>query len=288
MITKKEGTQLSEKAMLVKLNISVWTGRKKDRTVTNEIIDNKHAYGDAGAWWTYLVPRKEMRRVHIAEDKCRTIWRECTLPWDDAGSRILSSKMFLEYNKRMRKAVEEFHEAVEEFIADYPNIAQNAKTRLGELAKTNKLPTASEIRNKFNFAQHIMPMPVATDFRVSLSEADVDAVREQIEADVNNAMKKAMTDIWVRLSDLVSKLEQTLKKPDKIFRDTLITNIGQFCKIMPKLNIMDDANINNIHKEVMEQLAKLKPETLRTNKRARRNTAKKAKDIMKKMEVYMK
>jgi hypothetical protein len=111
---------------------------------------------------------------------------------------------------------------------------------------------------------------------------------EQIEAEVNSTYKKAINDVWVRLSELVCKVSETLGQPNKKFHDTLITNLQKFCTLMPCLNIMDDSNIEEMQKEVMEQLAKLKPDDLRKNKVERKKAANTANSILKKLNTYMK
>ena len=279
--------QLSKKAMLVRLHISSWSGRAKDTVVTNEVTATKKASKDAGAWWTYLVPKTDMKEINDAVKKCRNIWWECTLPWNDDGCRIMSSTMFLKYRDRIKAAEVEFMAAVDRFVDRYPDIVQHAKDRLGDLANTKQLPSQYDIRSRFGLQQTILPLPFGTDFRVDLSETDVSAIRDQIEADCNAAITKAMTDIWCRLNEMVQKMHKTLKDPKKIFRDTLVTNITDFCKLIPDLNITDDDNLNALRDEVLAELTKLKPDDLRKNQHQRKDISTKAEKILKKMEGYM-
>ena len=62
---------LKQKAMLVQLRISMWTGRRKDNAVTEEVCLSKQSEHDAGAWWTYMIPKKDIQPIEKAAGKCR-------------------------------------------------------------------------------------------------------------------------------------------------------------------------------------------------------------------------
>jgi hypothetical protein len=287
MVKKQQTTRLSEKAMLVRLTVSVWTGRTKDKVVSQEVTTAKHASSESGAWWTYLVPREHLKAIGAADSNCRTVWRKRTLPWTDEGCRILPSKMYMDYTNEMRKAITQFDEAVHNFVENYPTILGSAKKRLGDLAQTKQFPTVNEVKYKFGIRQTIYPMPDAADFRVNLSEDDADAIRDQISTIMNDTIKNAMSDIWGQMAALIGKVEEILAQPDKIFRGSLIGNLKEFCDLLPKLNLMDDENLEEIRKETLEKLAKLSPDDLRDNKIARKKAAKTAGDVLKKMKTFM-
>ena len=277
---------LSKKAMLVELSLSVWTGRKKDKHVSEEVMSSKGAEKDAGAWWTYLIPRKAMKNVYSAYGRCRAVHNNLTLPWNDDGCRILPAAMFMDYSKAMREAKDEFSKAVEAFLEEYPALINQAHDRLGKLLDRNALPTPNQLRTKFGVHQRIYPLPDSHDFRVELAEGDVKDIRKQMEADINSSVSKSMTSLWQRLSELVAKIESTLNEPKKIFRDSLFTNLTDFCELIPKLNLTEDAALEGVRKELVERLTKLKPESVRTGKAERKVAHKTAKEMLEKIEGY--
>lgn len=277
---------LNRKAMLVYLRMSMWTGRKKDKEVTAEVIRQKNSDTDSGAWWTYLIPAKALRTVDTAYHKCRNVHYKLTLPWMDGGLRILPSAMFEDYSKAMREVTAEYDEAVDSFLKDYPGLIAEAQKRLGSLLNGAILPTASEIKNKFKHSQDIMPMPTATDFRVDLATEDVNRVKKNLTSNIEAMTSKAMTDLWSRLSELVGKVEETLGNPNKKFKNSLIENLGDFCKVIPKMNITDNKQLEKTRKEVIGKLSSLYPEDLRKNKKDRKQAHKDAKDILNKMKSF--
>ena len=277
---------LNEKAMLVDMTISIWTGRTKDSMVSNEVRSAKNADVDAGAWWTYLIPKKNLHPIMNAQGKIRTAFRNMTLPWNDAGMRILPAKMFDEYTKVIREHKEYFNEVVEEFLKEYPEIKRNAKKRLGKLAENKDIPTVEQIRSRFGIRTTILPLPSSGDFRVDLGDVDTKAIKKQIEATMNATMKTAMSDIWNRLTDLVGKIESTMKDEKKVFRGSLISNLTDFCELIPKLNVTDSDELEKMRSLVVNKLGKLSPDDVRGNAIVRQKAAKDAKAVLNKMKAF--
>jgi len=234
---KKEIKNLSERAMITQLTFSVWTGRRKDSRVSSEVTANKNADNDSGAWWTYLIPRSSLHNVYVAYNKCKSVHNNLTLPWRDGGDRILPTAMFLEYSKAMREAKADFNEAVEKFLKEYPSLVDNARKRLGSLFDDKTLPTVAEVQGKFGVYQSIYPLPDTADFRVDLPKQVIEDIRKQMEGTIDTTIENAMTSIWERLSQLIEKIEKTLGEPKKVFRDSLIENLSEFCELIPKLNL---------------------------------------------------
>jgi hypothetical protein len=278
---------LSEKAMLVNFSISKWTGRVKDSEVSNEVVITKNADADAGTWWTYLVPKKALRDISRTAKQCRVTFHKYTMPWQDSGSRILPSACYLDYTAAMRVATAKYEKAVAAFIKEYPKTVANAKQRLGKLADNKPLPSAEALSSKFGHRTQVFPLPSVADFRVDgLGKEDIEDIKQQVEASINATTDKAMGSIWDRFSELVGKVEDTLSQPKKIFRDSLISNLSDFCTMIPKMNLTNDSKLEEMRKVVTKKLTKLRPDGLRDDKQKRKSGAKDAKDILKKLAEY--
>ena len=281
-----KNVKLSSKAMLVNFTMSTWTGRVKDSEVSNEVTMDKNADNDCGAWWTYLIPKKIMKELNNAAMACRLVHYKWTLPWQDGGCRILPAAAFLDYTKAMREASTRFENIINNFVkVEYPEVIKSADKRLGKLMK-QKLPTAETIKGRFSVSHTIFPLPDAGDFRVDIADVDVNAMREEMDNNIKSTLNTAMGSIWSQLNTLVEKIESTLKEPDKIFRDTLITNLSDFCILIPKLNVTEDEKLEKFRKEAVEKLATLKPNNLREDKAARKNANATARELLKKLKDY--
>lgn len=278
--------RLNEKAMLVYLQISQWTGRSKDSKVSSEVRKIKRAADDAGAWWTYIVPKLYLQKLERSVQRCRHIHDELTLPWSDGGQRILPAAMFMDYSKAMRAAKTEFEDEVEAFIKEYPTIVHQASKRLGSLLDTTKIPKVNEIRSKFAVRLEVFPLPDIADFRVDMTDKEFDEVKAQIKNSIIESTNKAMADVWGQLSELVGKIQETLSQPDKVFRDSLIDNLTDYCKLLPKFNLTDDNKLEDVRRDIVKQLIELKPNNLRENKKERKQAATAAKNVLEKIKGY--
>ena len=283
---KEEKCNLAEKAMLVQLQMGVWMGHSRDAVVSEQVQAEKGAERDTGSWWTYLIPRNDLKKVLSAYNKCRGLFNTLTLPWNDNGVRILPAAMFMKYSEDMRKGLAEYDEAVEEFVLDYPNIIQLAVTRLGKLAETRHIPSAEEIRPKFHHRVDIYPLPSASDFRVTLSDDEVKDIKAQITSTIEAKTNEAVLSVWENLVQLVQKVTDTLGNPDKKFKDSLIGNLRDYCELLPNMNITGDTRLEEMRKIVVEKLTTCPTEVLRLVPQKRKEIHNDAKDALEKIKEY--
>ena len=75
-------------------------------------------------------------------------------------------------------------------------------------------------------------------------------------------------------------------QPKKIFRNSLISNLKDFCELIPKLNLTNDSKLEEFRKDITQKLTTLRPDNLRDSKAERKTAHKAAKDILKKMKDY--
>jgi hypothetical protein len=283
----KKSSRLSERAMLTHIRVSYWSGAKKNKKVTREVVTAKSAVSDVGHWIDKLIPQSELKPVTELRTRIRYTWTNLTLPWMDGGVRILPSKMFMDYREKMNAVVRDYNKAVDAFLKRYPSIIEKRKKDFGDLWKDYEgyIPSVNELRDKFAVHQDIYPMPDASDFRVDIGTEESAEIREQVEASINAATQKAMSDLWNQLADLIGMVEKTLGNPKAVFRDSLINNLSEFCKLIPKMDFVGDSNLNSIRTEVISKLANLKPIDLRESTSDRKKAVKAAKDILKKIDT---
>jgi hypothetical protein len=122
---------------------------------------------------------------------------------------------------------------------------------------------------------------------VSIASEELTRIQEDVERRVSEAQTVAMKEVWDRLYDRVKHMAEKLADPKAIFRDTLVDNTKELCALLPRLNFMDDPNLEALRLEVEGGLLK-HPEALRNDPDLRRDTAVEAKQIMDKMSVFMK
>jgi hypothetical protein len=279
--------ELKQKAMLAKLSITQFSASKQDKTATDSVKEKFQTGNDAGCYQKALIAKDAIKAVNSAANEARIFHYAQTLPWKDDGARILPAANYLQYSEGMRAKKATFAAAVQKFIASYPDLIEEAKTRLAGLFNASEYPDAAGITDKYSFEVQIDPLPQAADFRVDLNSAEVDHIRKEIEARNNQAQNAATLDLWKRLNTAVSAMSERLNDPKAVFRDSLVSNIEEITEIIPRLNLTDDPALNRLTAEAKTKLTANTPEKLRTDINTRKETAKAADELLALMGSYM-
>lgn len=280
---------LSEKAMLVTLNVSQWGAYKHDKKVSEEVATSHNSDSTMGRYSKQLVPRKAFEKINKVSSTSGNDYRRLSLPWFDTGWRILGSTAYFEFTERMRRNQEEWDEAVAEFVANYPSYVEDAKQRLNGLFDEADYPDVRDLPNKFGFGYRISPMPDVGDFRVALGDDEVERIRKEIEVTQQDAIKDALKDVAKRIESTVSHMIERLGaygQGNGIFRDSLVENTKELAALIPMLNISDNQDLADIAVKMNKDLCSTDANVLRTDDNKREATIKAANDILAKVAAF--
>ena len=277
---------LNDRALLVQLSVSQWTARKYDKKATQEVASSHGVQSAVGRYNKSLLPMNDvLDRVHKKTTHVRTKFYENTLPWGIEGTMMLPTSNYLQFMTDFRKEKSEWQYLVDQFVGNYDQLRLDAKRMLGSLYNDADYPDESDIARKFKMDMAIFPVP-STDFRVSIASDELTRIQQDVERRVQEAQTVAMKEVWDRLYDRVKHMAEKLADPKAIFRDTMVENTKELCALLPRLNFMDDPNLEQLRLQVEGSLLK-HPEALRNDPDLRRDTAAEAKAIMDKMSVFM-
>ena len=279
-------TKLNEKAMLVKLSVRAWTARKYDKAVSKK-VEKTYSAKNAGRYNKILIAKEAPQEVTKHMCRARGYHYEQTLPWHDDGYRLLPAENYMAYTAGLRDLQIEFDKAVDAFVQAYPDLVEDAKERLNGMFNPADYPAPAEIKTRFGCEAFVMPLPEASDFRVSLQAGDVETIRADIEKRVRRQVADSMGDLWKRLYEVVEKASEKLSDPKAIFRDSLVQNMIDICKLLPNLNVTKDKELEAMRQAVETKLCGYTPGELRIDKKTRKAAAKRAADIMDAMSAYM-
>ena len=199
---------------------------------------------------------------------------------------MLPTANYLSFMTEFRKERAEWNHLVNNFVANYDALQQDAKRILGNLYNSADYPSSIEIRQKFHMDMSVFPVP-STDFRVSIASEELTRIQQDVERRVKEAEQTAMKEVWQRLYDRVKHMAEKLADPKAIFRDSMVENAREICAILPRLNFADDPNLEALRQEVEMGISNHHPDALRNDPDLRRDTAAQAKAIMDKMSVWM-
>jgi hypothetical protein len=282
---------ISERALLVNTKVRVWTGEKRDKAITREICDMKGAENNAVRANKSLLG-EHIHGVQAAERAVRHAVNERTLPWMDDGTRILKGSVYLAFTEAMAEPIRAFDTAVDDFIARYPEIVLEARRRLGGAFSEKDFPVQARLKGRFGVKLTYLPVPSTADFRVTLSDEEIAAVRRNAEEALRGTVNDAVRSLLDRLQEPVARMATRLRlfrratngKIQHPFRDSLVENVRAIVRLAPTLNLMDDAKIAELCADIERHLTAYDADQLRNSAKLRETVADEADAILKRMQ----
>lgn len=287
-------TNISARAMLATLSISVWNAQRFDRAVSEEVNEQKNAEKHSGRFNKHLFGTRRAGRTIAPEffaaldagDRMRDIHDAQTLAWGKRdGERLLPTANYFIYTDLVRKAGAEFESKVATFIESYPRLIVEAKTRLGKLYRADDFIDVADIKKRFSWSLDFDPVPSSGDIRVDLPADQLSTISAEVESRSAKATREAMRSAWERLGEAVSRIHKA-SQPDGIVRGSLIENARTVVDVLVRLNVAGDERLEEMRARVERDLAQLDLDDIRNDDKLRADTAKKAKRILDAMSDY--
>lgn len=250
---------ISSSAVLASLNISVWPASKLDRDVTDQVTANANANANAGKFMKDLFAGTSLRKdIEKYAAHCRVRHLKFTLPWADKGDRLLPTSMFMDYKKFINEAEFKFDQLCTNFFTAYPTLLADAPVNLGKMYKAEEYPDLDEVKRRFGFRYVFTPLPEAGDFRLDVSNAEMEELKQKYASDYDLRLADAMREPWNRLHKLLSDMSAKLAdddndkdgKSNKRYHETLVTNATDLCSLLTKLNVTNDPKLEEARRQL--------------------------------------
>lgn len=287
---------LSQKAVLAGLNISKWTARRLDRSVTEDVRVRHNAAPDSGRYNKRLVARDALEKITTLISSARAEHYRMTQPWIDQGARLLPSALYIDYSNRFRDLKNDFDVAADDFARDYPQHVKDAKKRLNGMFDPSDYPDPADIRSRFNLGVNVTPCPDAEDFRISIAQEHYDDMKAELEQRLTQAVDDSMSDTVNRILETVGHMAERLrayepggksKKPEGQFRDSLVENVRDLARLLPAFNMTGNNRIADIANRIETQLCAKDAKRLRESEADRNEVATAAETILADVKDFM-
>ena len=274
---------LADRAMLAKLTRSrIRTSfRDKDLETTvratsgdDSITVHKHLFRDKN---------NPVRALLRKADEVYRVHKDATLPWVDAGPRLLRSDKYFDYMQDMRTAIAAVDADKPAVINNWSQLVQDDIASRGGAACINDYPTREQADTMFGFDVQVYPLPDTRDFRIDVG----DEAREALQAALQDAEARAKAEVVRRMMDPISKAAEKLSVPigeqGHIFRDSLIENLKASIAQAREINISDDPELAELIDTIDREIANstvVNKEALRTQQGSRDEAKAKLDDIL--------
>ena len=267
--------KISSSAMLVDVSMSVWTARKLDKKVSEEVDSAKSTKTRAGNYHKNLLAgSSKLDDISKVATAVRNWHYKQTSPWSDSGTRLLPATLFIDYKSELGQYEKMFYDSVESFLVEYDNLVTKSAFQLGDLFNREDYPHVDKVRSKFGFNYSFSPVPESGDFRVDIGEQGMAELRGQYESAYKSRIESSMKDVWDRvyttLSHMSSKLDFTEGK-QKLF-DSMVDNTIELTGLLKHLNITGDQRLENLRKDLESAMHGVSCDDLRDSDALREHT----------------
>jgi len=277
---------IARAAMLVDLQISIYSGRKQDKRTQAEVTLSKGANSKkaASVYKSLFADCVELDAITKFQARARAEHYRLTLPWNDYGARLLPTKALLDYQKAMGKYQAEFDRLVGAFLDKYDTLVAAAAFQLGTLFERDEYPLRDAVEKKFRMETSFTPLPTSGDFRLDIENEVQQELVDKYEKSITEQIAAANQDSWTRLYDALKRLSDRLVVTEdgkkKVFHDTMVTGALELCELLDQLNVTGDSALTKASRQLEDVLSGVTPKELREEDGTRITTKQKVDEIL--------
>jgi hypothetical protein len=279
---------ITERAMLAAVHIRLWTASKHDKRVSQDVAQQHGAQSNVGRYHKHLLQgAAKLDAIQTLGGQVRQHFYKVTLPWSDEGYRILPAHLYFDLASRMRAFETDFARAVDAFVEAYPVYIERMRPALNSLFRDEDYPDPDTIRSKFSLKLEVIPIPSGDDFRVALSEEQRARIAQEIDQNVRTSLARGTRDLWTRLREVVAHMMERLSDPKARLHASVVDNVIELVELLPRLNVVDDAQLLTFTEEVRGRLCNHSSRELRESDQLRSQTAREAAEIAERISTAL-
>lgn len=286
MTTTNHIAGVARAAMLVDLNIAIYSGRKQDRATQAEVTTSKGSGSKkaASVYKNLFAECKELDAITKFQARARSEHYRLTMPWNDRGARLLPTVSLLDYKQVMNRYQLEFDRLVAAFLDKYATLVAAAAFQLGTLFDRKEYPDVAQVARRFRMDIAFVPLPTSGDFRLDVESEVQRELMEQYDRRLAEQLASATKDSWDRLYEALSRLSDRLTVSEdgkkKIFHDTIVTGAVELCELLTAMNVTQDPQLESARRKLQEVLLGVTPKELRDEDGTRVLTKQKVDEIL--------
>lgn len=285
---------IATSALLVELNIRMWTGRKRDKTTTAEVTQRAQASSSkaASVIKNLLSDDTDLDKIRSYAQDTRLYVQKHTFAWNDAGARLLPTGLVIDVTSELEARETAFNRLVQVFLQSYNTKISAAAFKLGSLFNRNEYPSIAEIERKFSMGFKVFPVPTAGDFRVDIQAQTAEFLREKFQKDAEARVAEMMREPWERiyaqLTHVRERMETALAyNPDaedagrapRLFQ-SMIDNALDLSRLLEKMNVTNDPQLTDCVLRIRRLFSDVNINVVREDKDKQGELKKSVEDIL--------
>lgn len=288
----KQVISLASSALIVSVEVNVWTATKQDRQISNEVTTLKNATSESGKFTKNLLSNSPKHKALLNHRQTVYNWlQRCTYDW--AGKMRLLPQIGLEkFMKEFNELDKDFKALYLDFKAEYPSMVSDAAFKQGDMFDRTEYPEPDLLDTKFRMRLLVTQVP-KSDFRSSISSVIADDLTSQYEDQVKEIIERAMADASERLVLFASRISNACTEAEsnddgkvkrkKIYEST-ISQAKEICDTLKAFNLTNNAEIETARAQLEAALDGVSLEDLRESSYVRATVKESVDDMLSKFQ----
>jgi len=288
----KQVISLASSALIVSVEVNVWTATKQDRQISNEVTTLKNATSESGKFTKNLLSNSPKHKALLNHRQTVYNWlQRCTYDW--AGKMRLLPQIGLEkFMKEFNELDKDFKALYQDFKAEYPSMVSDAAFKQGDMFDRTEYPEPDLLDTKFRMRLLVTQVP-KSDFRSSISSVIADDLTSQYEEQVKEIIDRAMADASERLVLFASRISNACTEAEsnddgkvkrkKIYEST-ISQAKEICDTLKAFNLTNNAEIETARAQLEAALDGVSLEDLRESSYVRATVKESVDDMLSKFQ----
>jgi len=282
---------ISSSAMLVQLNVSVWTARKKDKAATAKVAREAGASDKAGTYnKNILAGCTELEDLQRFVGNARNDHYAMTAPWSDMGLRLIPTTAFFDYVNHMTGLEQEYWRLYKLFEDAYQWRTSTAMAELGNMFDHNEYPPVDEIRRKFGWTLSKQPVPESGHFSLDMPNEQQEMLKREYDEFYGAQLQGVANDIWSRLKKNLETVLRQLSPKDEFdangnqkynrLYDSVFDTSLELIRMMRDFNVTGDTRMTAIADQLENTLYGVNTDALKNSESLRLEKQQEVKDII--------
>jgi hypothetical protein len=284
---------LTTSAVLISVDVNVWSATKQDRGISNEVTTAKNADENAGRYVKNLLANHSKHKAVVNYRQTIYNWlQRKTYAWNNSQQLLPSidlPKFKQEYNEHELV----FYKLIDDFIVSYDSIVSDMAFKQGDMFNRNDYPTAEKVRSKFGINLYVSEVPMG-DFRCNIATDIADDLfytySKQTE-NIINSIQSQQAERFIEVMESISHccgvddLGNDKIKKRKIYEGT-IQKAKDYCESFKGFNLSNNAELEKARASLEKALHGVSAEDIRESDAIRSRVKDGVDDILSKFGSF--
>ena len=296
-LTKPEHLiSLASSAVLVSVDISVWSATKQDRGISDEVTTAKNADKSAGRYVKNLLANHPKHKAVVNYRQTIYNWlQRRTYKWNQSQN-LLPSVDVPKFKQEYHEHEIAFHGLVDSLTSDYDSIVSDMAFKQGTMFNRDDYPTKEQVHAKFSLNLYVSEVPM-NDFRCGIANDIADdlfntykkqahGIIESIAQEQSERMVEVMESISHCCGVDESEVNGEVRTKRRKIYDTTIQKALEMCESFKRFNLKNDSGLEQARASLEEVLRGVKAEDIRDSDAVRHHVKEGIDDILSKFGSF--